>query len=213
MTATVLPDNTSNKKIVWSTSNSEVASVDENGLVTALTAGTTTITATTTDGSNLSASCEVTVEPKKVKLTLQNSYYNNVIFFLTSGTEQQVQIVDTDPRFVLNTVMYNEENVTDQLVDGFYTPPAIVEDAVLNISYQIPTAQNAPMQNSHIKAYGYRGDVVVTGCEKGDNIAIYDVDGILVRTIFATSNTMRIAMPTDAVYVVRVADTAVKVAL
>lgn len=213
LTATVLPDNTSNKKIVWSTSNSEVASVDENGLVTALTAGTTTITATTTDGSNLSASCEVTVEPKKVKLTLQNSYYNNVIFFLTSGTEQQVQIVDTDPMFVLNTVMYNEEDVTDQLVDGFYTTPAIVEDAVLNISYQIPTAQNAPMHNSHIKAYGYRGDVVVTGCEKGDNIAIYDVDGILVRTIFATSNTMRIAMPTDAVYVVRVADTAVKVAL
>lgn len=155
----------------------------------------------------------LSIESKRVKLTLQNSYYNNVIFFLTPGTEQQIQIIDTDSRFVLNAVTFNGENVTDQLVDGFYTTPAIEKDAVLNISYQIPTAQNAPINNSHIKAYGYRGDVIVTGCEKGDNIAIYNVDGVLLRTIFATSNTMRITMPTDEIYVVRIADVAIKVAL
>ncbi|MBR3951509.1 MAG: hypothetical protein IKJ79_06370, partial [Bacteroidaceae bacterium] len=130
-----------------------------------------------------------------------------------TGTEQKIKIVDTDARFVLNTVMFNDENVTEQLVDGVYTTPALEEDAVINISYDIPTAQNAPMHNSRIKAYGHRGDVVVAGCERGESIAIYDVDGVLLRTMFATSDTMRIAMPTDAVYVVKVADAAVKVAL
>ncbi len=63
LTATVVPDNTSNPAVTWSSSNDAVATVDETGKITAIAAGTATITATTTDGSNLTASCEVTVKP------------------------------------------------------------------------------------------------------------------------------------------------------
>ena len=66
LTATVLPENTDNKTVIWSSSNPEVATVDAQGKVTALMTGTTTITATTTDGSNLSASCAVTVVEEPV---------------------------------------------------------------------------------------------------------------------------------------------------
>ena len=61
LTATVLPENADNKTVIWSSSNPEVATVDSQGKVTALATGSATITATTTDGSNLSASCAVTV--------------------------------------------------------------------------------------------------------------------------------------------------------
>ena len=57
---TILPETTTNKEVVWTSSDESVATV-ENGIVTALKAGVATITATTTDGTNLSASCEVTV--------------------------------------------------------------------------------------------------------------------------------------------------------
>jgi uncharacterized protein YjdB len=60
---TVLPSNTTNKTVVWTTSNSSVAIVSSNGLVTAISPGVATITATTTDGSNLSSFCTITVEP------------------------------------------------------------------------------------------------------------------------------------------------------
>ncbi|WP_459481259.1 Ig-like domain-containing protein [Clostridium saccharoperbutylacetonicum] len=50
--------------VKWSSSDTSVATVDSNGKVTAIGAGTATITATTLDGSNLSASCIVTVVPK-----------------------------------------------------------------------------------------------------------------------------------------------------
>jgi uncharacterized repeat protein (TIGR01451 family) len=50
--------------VKWSSSDTSVATVDSNGKVTAIGAGTATITATTLDGSNLSASCLVTVVPK-----------------------------------------------------------------------------------------------------------------------------------------------------
>ena len=59
--ATVLPENTEDKRVTWASSDPTVASVDNNGLITALSVGIAYITATTVDGSNLSATCKVTV--------------------------------------------------------------------------------------------------------------------------------------------------------
>ena len=57
----VTPSNATNKAATWSSSNTNIATVSSSGLVTAKAPGTATITVTTTDGSNLSASCIVTV--------------------------------------------------------------------------------------------------------------------------------------------------------
>lgn len=58
--ATVAPQNATNKNVTWSSSNEEVATV-ENGVVTAKKAGEAIITVTTEDG-NKTASCMVTVK-------------------------------------------------------------------------------------------------------------------------------------------------------
>ena len=62
LTATVTPDETTNKNVKWTSNNKKIATVDENGYVTAKGKGIARITATTTDGSNLSATCTVTVK-------------------------------------------------------------------------------------------------------------------------------------------------------
>ena len=61
LTATVKPDDATNKAVTWSTSDKNVATVDQNGNVKAVGAGKATITATTADGSGKTATCEVTV--------------------------------------------------------------------------------------------------------------------------------------------------------
>ena len=60
LTATVTPNNATDKSVTWSSSNTAVAAVDQNGVVTGLTIGSATITATTSNG--LTANCVVTVE-------------------------------------------------------------------------------------------------------------------------------------------------------
>lgn len=60
LTAVVGPENTTDKTLTWSSSNPEVASV-ENGKVTALKVGVATITATTVNG--ISGRCELKVNP------------------------------------------------------------------------------------------------------------------------------------------------------
>ena len=60
--ATVLPDDTYNKRCTWSSSDPSVATVDENGKVTAKSEGEVDITATTVVGG-ITATCTVTVKP------------------------------------------------------------------------------------------------------------------------------------------------------
>ena len=61
LTAKVLPENVSTKTVAWSSNNPDVASVNDEGLVTALTTGTAIISATTTDGTVLSDSATIVV--------------------------------------------------------------------------------------------------------------------------------------------------------
>ncbi len=61
LTARVAPDNATNKAVNWTSSDSAVATVDQNGVVTAVAPGTAVITATAADGRGASASCTVTV--------------------------------------------------------------------------------------------------------------------------------------------------------
>ena len=62
--ATVYPTNATNQSLVWASSNTAVARVDQAGTVTAVGKGVCVITATTTDGSSRYADCYVVVQPK-----------------------------------------------------------------------------------------------------------------------------------------------------
>ena len=83
LTATVKPDNATNKSVTWSSADEKIANVDKNGNVTGVKEGTTTVTVKTTDGS-LTSTCNVTVslshassvmvQPSDVSLPIVNNY-------------------------------------------------------------------------------------------------------------------------------------------
>ena len=65
---TINPSNSSNKNVYWTSSDSSVATVDNAGKVTAVKAGSATITVTTEDGGK-TATCKVTVKEKIYPVT------------------------------------------------------------------------------------------------------------------------------------------------
>lgn len=67
LTATVGPTDASNKNVVWSSSDTTVATISDTGVVTGLKEGSVTITATAADGQGAEGTATITVTPIKVK--------------------------------------------------------------------------------------------------------------------------------------------------
>ena len=74
LTATVAPENATNKALTWASSDEDVATVAPDGTVTAVKAGAATITATAADGSGKSAVCKVTVTGDTTPPAHEHSY-------------------------------------------------------------------------------------------------------------------------------------------
>ena len=68
LTASVLPDDATNRNVNWTSSDASVATVDDNGKVTGVKVGEATITVTTQDGGK-TATCRVTVSDREIKVT------------------------------------------------------------------------------------------------------------------------------------------------
>ena len=70
LTATISPDNAYDKSVTWSSSNSAVATVDNNGKVTAVKEGTATITVQSVSNSSVKATCTVKVIKETLTFTV-----------------------------------------------------------------------------------------------------------------------------------------------
>jgi uncharacterized protein YjdB len=110
LTATISPENASNKTITWSSSNSGVASVSSVGLVTGLSVGSAIITATSNDNNSITATANITV--------LARTVTNVTIKTNTTKTTFSLGENIYSPSMVL-TISYND--TTSEDVTSGYT--------------------------------------------------------------------------------------------
>lgn len=116
LTATISPSNATNKSVTWSSSNSNIISVDNSGKVTAKSIGSATITAKTANGKTASATVYSDVE--KIAISVSNSYISKY------GTVKSASLkVTTTPSIDLGDSMYK-----------WYAPDASGSNATAGIS-------------------------------------------------------------------------------
>ena len=99
LTATVLPVNVTNKKVLWSIDNPDVATVSGNGLVTAVSSGTASITACTVE-DGITAVCLVNVgirnrridiHPKELVLDVGNMLLLKATVYPVDALDQRIE--------------------------------------------------------------------------------------------------------------------------
>ena len=93
LVATVTPPNATNQKITWTSVPESVATVDQNGRVTAVNKGTATITATTQSGNKM-ATCAITVSPAVEGVTLNHTA---VVLIPGDGLNLVATVTPVDP--------------------------------------------------------------------------------------------------------------------
>lgn len=131
LTASISPSNATDKNVVWSSTNSNVASVGQDGTVTAKSSGTATIVATTNDGKK-TASCIVNVKSgssveKTVKsisvetMPNQTVYYYKLDSFDKSGMSIRVNYSDGSTEIIKDGSKFSVSSIPQKRGDHSLT--------------------------------------------------------------------------------------------
>ena len=135
--SSIYPNEVENKSVNWESSNNQIASVNNDGLVEALNAGEVTISASTTDGTKLIVTCNIKVvysdysQFAKMPIDLSLSVWkDNTRYYLTPKQYQYVDhtdivteglvIIQNTEKFVLNLSDEDCEEVYAKAANGVY---------------------------------------------------------------------------------------------
>ena len=114
LSVTVKPTNADIRNVIWTSSNTKVATVDSKGKVKAIGKGTATITATAADGSGKNAACKVTVVKKIVTGVTIKCKANTVKVKKTLTLTATVKPTNAD----INGVTWKSSNTKVATVDS-----------------------------------------------------------------------------------------------
>lgn len=152
LTATVLPANAADKSVTWSSGNSNIASVDANGKVTARATGLAVITAKTSNGCKAEVEITVTVpttpvtgvkiNPSSASLKVGNTQQFTASVLPANATNKTVTwsssnsgIASVDASGKVTAKSAGTATITAKTADGGYTATAIVtiQDTVVEV--------------------------------------------------------------------------------
>lgn len=166
LTATITPNNATDKSVTWSTSNSAIADVDQTGKVNAIAAGgPVTITATSNDDNTKTATCTVNVIAERVSVLSVN----------LNKTSTEITIGGTETL----TATVNPDNATNK-----------------NVAWSTSNAAVATVDNGVVSALSVGTANITVTTEDGSKTAIcaVTVNPILVKNVSLNKNTTEITI-------------------
>ena len=114
----------------------------------------------------------------------------------------------------VNSVSFNGVDVTDELVNGYYTTPEITAESTLSVTYETNvTGISSTTINSDVKVIGYNGEIIISQIEEPSDVQIYTVDGKIIDSRSSAFGSVTIQVPEEQLYLVKVGSRTYKVAL
>ena len=120
LTATVTPDNADDRTVAWSSSDTAIATVSEDGTVTAVSIGEASITA---QAGGKEATCTVTV--KQILIAVENVTLDETTLTLMRGDTGKLTATVTPDNADDKTVLWSSSNASVATVDGNGTVTAV----------------------------------------------------------------------------------------
>lgn len=152
------------------------------------------------------------VEPNPVLLTIKQAE-NGCAKMVVNKWETYKFFIEPSEGWTLHSVALNGEDITNRIGDdGALKLSEISENTTLSITFESNGSSVKAIDSSRAKVYGADNSIVISGANEGENIQIYDDAGLLIETVKATSNSMRIPLA-SGIYIVKLDGKTVKVAI
>jgi hypothetical protein len=146
-------------------------------------------------------------------LTLRQADNGEIRIAVDLGRTYQMQIVPSTG-WKIHTVTFDGKDMTAQLADdNTFTTPTINGSAVLNVAYVKEGSAIAASTATRIKVQGHQGTLRIAGTTEGDAISVYTTSGTQAAHETALGSSTELTLPTGQVYIVKVADTVVKIGM
>ena len=190
LVATISPSNATNKDVEWTSSNTNVATVDTTGKVTGVSAGSATITVKTKDGSKV-ATCNVTVKNPVISVT--GVTLNKTALNLVTGASESLVATISPSNATNKNVEWTSSNTNVATVDttgkvkAISTGSAIItvktkdgaKVATCNVTVKNPVI--SANENKLIGEDRYKTAIKVSnrGWSKSDNVVIVNSSAIV----------------------------------
>ena len=222
LTATVYPANAANKKLIWTSSNEDVAMVTDEGFVLAMAEGEADITATSAENSSIKAVCHIKVENEKepvvtivgikfeespVTISMGDTKKLNVIFNPVDATNKQLEwkstktsVVDVDQEGNIIGVSEGKAIITAKTTDG----SNLTINCVVTV---VPATGINDITIGNVKLIVENRRLKVEGLAENDIIQVVDYAG---STIYRGTD-HEVYLNTSGVYIVKVKGKTMKI--
>lgn len=136
-------------------------------------------------------------------LTIRQADANALRLAVNVGQTYSFDILPDD-KWLVHSVTFNGEDVTQQMVDGSYTTPALTTNSTLIVVFEDKEDGIQSPQNSNVRVYGESdGTICINNLADGEMVCVYDTNGRMVRQETASSEQMRIKLDNHGVYIVK----------
>ena len=216
------PDDISSKNFEWSCSDEGVATfkknLDSSITVTAIADGNATITCRTTDGSNLTATCEVTVvteslelDPSEITISKNQTAVINPVFFPAGTPNRPCEWSCSDENVVKYKANSDGSITIIGAADGVATITCRTTDGsnlTATCTVTVGTGAVEGVEADAVTVRGENGVILIEGAD-GAQVEVFNTAGVCIYSGTDTD----VTVPQRGLYVVKVAGLATKLAL
>jgi hypothetical protein len=206
LTATITPTEASSSIIKWSSSNSNVADVDQNGYVSGINAGECIIYASSID-NNVKGTCAVTV----VRSSGTTSTTTVTVRIIDGSTDGYIEVpaikgkaytIKIHPPYDSATVnvIFNGEEVFSAKGEQTYQTIPLYEDATIQLTIDNAAIKDISSNNQNNISI-QPGIISITDIEPGVTIELYDTNGKRLLSRISSNDKISIPSPSGIVII------------
>ena len=151
-------------------------------------------------------------KPQGALLQINAANSNGTIKMYIPDNASYSYMFEPENNYRLHSVTFNGEDVTEEINErGIYTSPIIVEDATLNVTFEILTGLEEVVAADRVRVTAVNGYIIINGTVVGEQVHLYTSNGVLLNSAVSNGDEIKFEAKAGEIYIIKTLNRIVKV--